>query len=106
MKLDKFVCYVQLVHNVSILVHALCVCKSAHVLEFFQLCKVIVPFTQEKLNDHLTQYYFCGSNCRGIDVLKQVLESIRNPGGCMVLHSLSGTPAVFRTIQIPPFQLV
>ena len=73
---------------------------SAHVLEFFQLHKVIVPFTQhglEKLNDHLTQYYFCGSNCRGIGALKQVLESIRNPGGCwlacMVLHSLSGTPA-------------
>ena len=43
----------------------------AHVPKFFRLHKAIVPFTQ--LNNHLTQYYFRGSNHRGIDALKQVL---------------------------------
>ena len=58
--------------NVTPYMHAM----SAHVPEFFRLHKAIVPFTQqglEKLNDHLTQYYFRGSNHRGIDALKQVL---------------------------------
>ena len=75
---------------------------SAHVLEFFQLHKVIVPFTQhglEKLNDHLTQYYFCGSNCRGIGVLKQVLESIRNPGGCWLACMYGVTFLVWYTCR-------
>ena len=49
---------------------------STPVPEFFRLHKAFAPFTQqslEKLNDHLTQYYFRGSNYGGIDALKQVL---------------------------------
>ena len=49
---------------------------STPVPEFFWLHKAFAPFTQqslEKLNDHLTQYYFRGSNHGGIDALKQVL---------------------------------
>ena len=49
---------------------------STPVPEFFRLHKAFAPFTQqslEKLNDHLTQYYFRRSNHGGIDALKQVL---------------------------------
>ena len=48
----------------------------AHLHEFMQLYRSVVPFTQqglEKLNDVYTQYYFRSTNHREVESLEQLL---------------------------------